>query len=108
MMKQPSNGSPKTTYYIRIVGGGYLLYTAYALNADWVTVKPEHKLFIGAAIVLFVLAGFLLCLFSLLSLIKLNRTQSEQEEAVETDEEAPEADSSSQVDMNSSEANPPE
>ncbi len=79
-MSLPMNKSPKTSYYIRIAAGGYLLYTAYSLNRDWATVKPEHKLGIGAAIVVFAIAGFILCLVSAISLNKYNRTQAKKEE----------------------------
>ena len=79
-MNQTIKKSPKTSYYIRIAAGGYLLYTAYSLNTDWATVKPEHRLGIGAAIVVFAIVGFILCLVSTLSLIKFNRTQSEKED----------------------------
>lgn len=85
-MSQPINRSPKTTYYIRIAAGGYLLYTAYSLNRDWGTVKPEHRLGIGAAIVAFAIIGFILCLASAISLYKYKRTQPEQDQEAHTDE----------------------
>lgn len=78
-MNQPIKKSPKTSYYIRIAAGGYLLYIAYSLISDWAQVKEEHKLAIGAAIVVFALAGFVLCLVSALSLNKLNRTHTDSE-----------------------------
>lgn len=100
-MNLPMNRSPKTSYYIRIAAGGYLLYTAYSLNRDWTTVKPEHKLGIGAAIVVFAIAGFILCLVSAISLYKYNRVQAKQEEddqAEEKSEDASESEDTNEVD----------
>lgn len=78
-MNQPLKKSPKTSYYIRIAAGGYLLYTAYSINSDWAQVKTEHKLAMGAAIVVFIIVGFILCLVSALGLNKYNRTQADNE-----------------------------
>ena len=79
-MNEPLKKSPKTSYYIRFAAGAYLLYTAYSLNSDWAEVKPEQKLAIGAAILLFAFVGFILCLLSALSLNKLNKMQTDDEE----------------------------
>jgi hypothetical protein len=75
-MKQPV--TPKTSYYIRIAAGAYLLYTAYSLISDWGEVKPEHRLAIGAAIVVFAIVGFILCLLSALGLNKYNKDQADK------------------------------
>ena len=48
----------------RVLVGGYLLYISYSLMDSFINSQDAHKYMLGAFIVLFVIAGILLIIFS--------------------------------------------
>lgn len=77
--------------YLRIFIGGFLIYLSYMLGADLGNITGNDKIIIGAAAVLFVVAGVIIVGWSVYRLVKKDYydplTEAAEEEESETEEE---------------------
>lgn len=68
----------KTTSYIRIIAGLYLLYTDYLLLTDWENIKADnHQIIMTVVVVIFAIAALLLIAFSLKKLMRINKERDQ-------------------------------
>lgn len=65
--------SDKTSYILRIGAGVYLIYTDYSILSDWESVKPNSRIYMLIAVVVFAIIAILLLMTSIISLLRLSK-----------------------------------
>lgn len=87
--KEPQRNM-KSIYTFRILGGAYLVYLSYSMFKGWADVPEKSKLFIGAFMVVFAIAGAALVIWSLVKYTRLKNEPVEINEIVDVENEVTE------------------
>lgn len=85
-MNNKKKRTVKSTMYIRIVCGLYLLYTDYSLLSKWESIKADNNQIIMAVVItLFAIAGIVMIIYSSIKLLRQNKEHKQQDVIEDTE-----------------------